>query len=455
MSDLDFRHILDLTRDAVVVSDRTGRVVYANRAAEALLRWPSGELLGKPLTAIIPPALRGKHTAGFNRHRATRSARILGRTIRVPALRRDGVEIRVELTLEAYRGGAGAEWYVGTLREAGTAVERGMTPALSTQSLRPVLAGLTPELPEAELARRVEYLFSAHLGTTHARLYRWHVDTGTLKLPAGMRPLPALQENLLEQEQPGLLRAALEAKTLAVTARVDQLPYDQGWLAEQQIRAAAAVPLLFAGVLEGLLVCLSSEEFTPEQQEMLLLAAVFLAAILREQDHRRLQAESRHQRAIRHALAEVLALIASGCELQPVLERIVEAAVQLTGADEGSLVLEEAPGGELVVRACAGYRTPITGMTIPRGLGVTGAVISSGGTVEVEDYQTFPQAVPRIKQRGVRAAVGAPIRSHDGRVGGALKLESKHQGFRFSKDEIALLEVLAALATLALRPADG
>ena len=109
MSDLDFRHILDLTRDAVVVGDRTGRVVYANRAAETLLRWPPGELLGKPLTAFIPPALRGNHTAGFNRHRATRSARILGRTIRVPALRRDGVEIRVELTLEAHRGGAGAQ----------------------------------------------------------------------------------------------------------------------------------------------------------------------------------------------------------------------------------------------------------------------------------------------------------------------------------------------------------
>ena len=451
MSDLDFRHILDLTRDAVVVGDRTGRVVYANRAAEALLRWPPGELVGKPLTAFIPPALRGKHTAGFNRHRATRSARILGRTIRVPALRRDGVEIRVELTLEAHRGGAGAEWYVGTLREVGAATERGSAPTLTTRGLRSVLEGLSPELPDGELARRVEHLFSAHLGTTHARLYRWDAGAEMLRLPAGVRSLPALHEDPLGLAERGLLRTALETKTASFTARVDQLPYDQGWLAEQQIRAAAAIPLLFAGMLEGMLLCLSSEEFTPEQQELLALAAAFLAATLQEQLHRRLREVAQHQRALRAAVAELASLIASGHELSGVLDRVVEAAVRFTGADEGSLVLEDALGGEPVVRACAGYRTPITGMTIPPGLGITGAVVASGRTVEVEDYQTFPQAVPRIKQRGVRAAIGAPVRGRGERVIGALKLESKHQGFQFSRDEITLLEELAALATLSIR----
>jgi GAF domain-containing protein len=249
----------------------------------------------------------------------------------------------------------------------------------------------------------------------------------------------------------GLVHTALETKSATVTARVDHLPYDQGWLAEQQIRAAAAVPLHFAGTLEGLLLCLSGEEFTPERQELLVLAAAYLAATLREQAHHQLREAEQQQRAVRTAIAELVSRLASGHEAAEVLGRIVEAAVQFTGADEGSLVLEDTPCGERMVRACAGYKTPITGMTIPRDLGITGAVIASGETVEVEDYQTFPHAVPRIKQRGVRAAVGAPVRGRDGRVLGVLKLESKRQGFQFSRDEIALLEELAALASISIR----
>ena len=59
MSGFDYRHILDVFTDAVVVGDRTGRIVYLNRSAERLLDWSAEALVGQPITAIVPAALRG------------------------------------------------------------------------------------------------------------------------------------------------------------------------------------------------------------------------------------------------------------------------------------------------------------------------------------------------------------------------------------------------------------
>ncbi len=451
MSDLDFRQILELTRDAVVVGDRAGRIVYANPAAETLLRWPPGELVGKPITAIIPPGLRGKHTAGFNRHRATRAARILGRAIRVPALRRDGAEVRVELTVHAYRGGAGAEWYVASIREPGAGLERepGGTAGPGLRELRAVLDGLTAELSDVELARRLDHLLSAHLGTTVARLYVRSAEGEALRLGTGVRPVPELNE-LLPRAEDDPVRAAAERRQPVIVSRMELLPYDQAWLAVRQIRSVAAFPVALAGERRGILLCLSREALSPEGQELLALAAVHLAALLGERELRRLAAAEERLRAVRSAAAELTALLAAGSDTPVLLERIVEFGVQLSGADEGSLMLRDSESGDYVVRACAGYRTPILGMSVPAGQGLTSAVVAAGAAVLVEDYQAYPQAVPRIRQRGVRAALGAPVRVRSGSVVGALKLESKSPTFRFGAEERELLELLASLAGAAL-----
>jgi PAS domain S-box-containing protein len=98
---------LDVLNDPVLASDEDGRIHYVNAAAERLLGWPAHELIGKPLTTIMPPRLRAAHEAGFRRYMTTHRARIIGRPIRVPALHRDGFEIEVELTLSALPGPGG------------------------------------------------------------------------------------------------------------------------------------------------------------------------------------------------------------------------------------------------------------------------------------------------------------------------------------------------------------
>src|SRR5439155_26432602 len=101
-NELDCRRILHAFADAVVAADASGRIVYTNAAADRLLGWPPRELQHHHLTTIVPARLHDVHSAGFQRFLSTRTPRLIGRAVRVPALRKDGTEVEVELTLAQF-----------------------------------------------------------------------------------------------------------------------------------------------------------------------------------------------------------------------------------------------------------------------------------------------------------------------------------------------------------------
>ena len=121
---IDTRQLLDGLADAVIVADDTGRIVFVNAPAGDLLGAPRSELVGQPLVTIIPERLRARHLAGFERYLSSRVPTLLGaRPVRLPALRADGSEAEIELTLSSHRTESGAEVFVGTLRNLADRLE--------------------------------------------------------------------------------------------------------------------------------------------------------------------------------------------------------------------------------------------------------------------------------------------------------------------------------------------
>ena len=104
------------TTDAFITCDGLGQVTHWNAAAEALLGWTRAEAMGQPITFIIPHAMRAAHRAGFNRLVASSTAQPM-RVVEIPALRNDGSEVYVELTLGVHRDG-GDVTVVSILRDA-------------------------------------------------------------------------------------------------------------------------------------------------------------------------------------------------------------------------------------------------------------------------------------------------------------------------------------------------
>lgn len=104
------------TTDAFISCDVDGRVIHWNDAAEALLGWSRTEALGQPVTFIVPHTMRDAHTAGFGRLVGSDAAAPM-RVVEVPALRRDGHEVHVELTMGVHREG-GHVSVVSIMRDA-------------------------------------------------------------------------------------------------------------------------------------------------------------------------------------------------------------------------------------------------------------------------------------------------------------------------------------------------
>jgi PAS domain S-box-containing protein len=97
-----FRALAAATPDAIVTADHCGRITYVNHATEALFGRSTHELVGEPLTTLMPERMREPHRAALARYLATREPRVLGRTIEMPALVAGGSEIAIEMSITTW-----------------------------------------------------------------------------------------------------------------------------------------------------------------------------------------------------------------------------------------------------------------------------------------------------------------------------------------------------------------
>jgi PAS domain S-box-containing protein len=98
------RGIIDTALDAFIQMTEDGVISDWNPQAETIFGWSRSEAIGRRLDElIIPELLRDAHKAGLQRFLRTGHRKILGRRLEIDALRRDGKEIKVELSITGLR----------------------------------------------------------------------------------------------------------------------------------------------------------------------------------------------------------------------------------------------------------------------------------------------------------------------------------------------------------------
>ncbi len=102
-----FRLVAQSAADAIICAGKDGRITFANPAAEKMFGYSTGELIGQPLTVLMPAGLREAHRRGLARFCATGTPSVIGQTIELTGLRRDGAEFPIELALSASSGSEG------------------------------------------------------------------------------------------------------------------------------------------------------------------------------------------------------------------------------------------------------------------------------------------------------------------------------------------------------------
>ena len=111
--------IMRLTDVPVVCIDAHGMFTFVNDMFEQTFGWNWADLRDKPVTTIMPPEFRDAHQIGFSRFLATEQATLIGKSLPLAMLHKDGrVADAVHYILGEKKNGA---WrFAATIIDTGT-----------------------------------------------------------------------------------------------------------------------------------------------------------------------------------------------------------------------------------------------------------------------------------------------------------------------------------------------
>jgi PAS domain S-box-containing protein len=124
-----FRSVVESATDAIILADSAGRILAWNPSAQAIFGYSVAEALGQPLTCLMPERYREAHRRGVQRLQATGQPHVIGRTVELHGLTKDGREFPLELALSSWQAGEG-RYYSGIIRDIST--RRGAEEAIRT-----------------------------------------------------------------------------------------------------------------------------------------------------------------------------------------------------------------------------------------------------------------------------------------------------------------------------------
>ncbi len=120
LSPATYRALVHSVHEAIVIADHEGTIVEFNPAAVEMFGHARQAMLGEPLTRIMPERYRRAFEAGLQRYHETGRSIVIGETMEVRGLRRNGDPFPLEVTLDAWDGPDGNRYFSGILRDLTT-----------------------------------------------------------------------------------------------------------------------------------------------------------------------------------------------------------------------------------------------------------------------------------------------------------------------------------------------
>ena len=107
-SEAAFRGLFEAAPDAIVLVNEDGRITLVNAQAESVFGYTREELIGQPMEMLLPERFRERHIGHRPAYQANPTIRRMGVGLELFALRKDGVEIPVEVGLSSLQTNEGA-----------------------------------------------------------------------------------------------------------------------------------------------------------------------------------------------------------------------------------------------------------------------------------------------------------------------------------------------------------
>lgn len=320
-------------------------------------------------------------------------------------------------------------------------VGRILSTTLQLDRLLPSLATVVRELVVAhdfyialvdEEAQELYFAYLSSRNGTRPPYERWSIDTG-LTGQIIRSGTPIMTDDYL---------AECERRNIRVNGP-DDMHFSRAWLGVPLCHHDRVLGVMVAGIDDPHIQYTDADMYVLSS-----VAAQAAVAVANAQLYRRV-----HEQADQLALINRIGrTISATLDLQQVPMLIMGELQTALDVEDGAVLIEDAPTGDLVVRYTL---QPKMGLRIPRGVGVAGDTLRRGTVQIVHDMRRDQRVFAPLDIDGpipTRSMICAPLRGRQ-QLRGVIQLRNKRGG-PFTAADAQLLEAIAEQAAVALENAE-
>lgn len=106
-SEIKFRGLMEGYHDAIVIVDKYGTIEFVNKQFKKIFGYEPEEIIGKPMEELMPEHFRMKHVGHRMQYMAHPTTRPMGLGLELRAMRKDGSEFPVDISLSPFETNKG------------------------------------------------------------------------------------------------------------------------------------------------------------------------------------------------------------------------------------------------------------------------------------------------------------------------------------------------------------
>jgi PAS domain S-box-containing protein len=460
------RIIAETAADAIITIDAQSTILFVNRAAERIFGYSTTEMLGQPLTMLMPEYLRHVHRAALERYVNTGQRHLSWDVVALPGLHRDGREIPLELSFGEFEENG---------RRLFTGIARDMSERRQLERLLRAQLEVGRVLAESEsLSRAAPALLKGiceSLGWETGQMWYLDREAQVLRWAAAWHgaSIDSSQFEDASRNRTFVRGVGLPGRIWdsAVAESIPDVGSDPDFsrgefAARAGLRSALGFPILVGQEVCGVFELLTREKREPDRSLLDMMNSIghqvgqFVER--RRAEEERAQIFDREQRA-RHEVEvtmdrmrqvqTVTDIALAHLSLDELLEDLLSRVKEAMQVDTVAILLMSADGQELVAWAAKGFEEEVEhGVRIPLGAGFSGKVATNKSPVIINDLESADVLNPLLREKGIKSLLGVPLLV-EGRVLGVIHV-GKFVAYQFSVDDTRLLQVVADRIALAI-----